>query len=1205
MRIATTIASLLLLSPAWGADGSLPSAPAALPRSIIAPEEAIAVAVNNLAPTAGGLRLANPRHVADFSASGVDFTPRRGGPAWHWHLTGIGCDDELSLSAARPFAEAGGRAVRFDRGAVTEEYRLRGEGIEQRFVISEPIAADGADLVITGAIECGGTLESSPRGWVWRDADGVVSLGNVLVFDANHRSIPASMSVTADGTSIVVDGEALAGAAYPVTVDPEIGTNDFRISTMGPDGDIDYDALRPSIAYNGIANEYLVVWAGDDNAGGVTDGEFEIFGQRISAVTGAEVGVNDFRISDMGPDGDGQYDAAAPDVVFNATSNEYLVVWEGDDNSPGLIDGANEIFGQRLAGATGAQIGANDFRISDMGVDTDTLLDAERPAVAWNSTNNLYLVVWSGDDDTPPLVNGESEIFGQLIAGGTGAEVGTNDFRLSDMGPNGNGAYDALNPDVAYNATNNEFLVVWQGDDNTAPLVDGESEIFGQRVAGATGAEIGTNDMRLSDMGPNGDSTYDAEDPAVAWSSGSNQYLVVWSGDDLGATVNGESEIFGQLLAGANAAQVGVNDFRISEMGTDGDVLFDALAPRIAYNANTDEWIVVWEADDDHSGLVNGESEAYAQWIDSTGALVENGNTRLSDMGEVDGSTAYNAFSVAVASAGRNGSFVVWQGDDDFTGILSDDEYEIYGQRVSTNNVEVGTNDERLSDMGPDGDEHFDANTPAIAYNSVNNEYLIVWSGDDLGVGLADGEFEIVGQRIDASTGAEIGADDFRISDMGPNGDSLFDAVNPAVAYNAVNNEYLVVWQGEDDSLIDGEFEIFGQRIAGGTGAEVGANDFRISDMGPDGDSAYDAQNPAVAFNPVTQEYLVVWEGDDSTLPLVDNDFEIFGQRLVAATGAEVGENDFRISDMGTDGDGLHDAERPAVAANSLTGEYLVVWAGDDNTGLLVDGESEIFGQMISPFGQEIGANDFRISDMGDDGDVAFDAFAPAVAFNSIDNEFLVAWEGEDNLGGQVDGETEIFAQRIGANGAELGANDIRISHMGADGDPLFDANEVAVSFNAGLDEYLLVWTADGGVGLADGEQEIFGQRLSGATAELVGDVAFRVSDMGTTDGDASYDALDPAVAIGGANGEMLIVWSGDDGAALNGNDEFEVFGQRLFIDIPCPADLTGDGAIDAADLSVLLGSWGPCAGCAADLNGDGGIDAADLSVLLGSWGPC
>ncbi len=47
------------------------------------------------------------------------------------------------------------------------------------------------------------------------------------------------------------------------------------------------------------------------------------------------------------------------------------------------------------------------------------------------------------------------------------------------------------------------------------------------------------------------------------------------------------------------------------------------------------------------------------------------------------------------------------------------------------------------------------------------------------------------------------------------------------------------------------------------------------------------------------------------------------------------------------------------------------------------------------------------------------------------------------------------------------------------------------------------------------------------------------------------------------------------------------------------PADLNGDGVVDAADLSILLNCWGQAC---ADLNGDGGTDAADLSILLNSW---
>jgi subtilisin family serine protease len=61
------------------------------------------------------------------------------------------------------------------------------------------------------------------------------------------------------------------------------------------------------------------------------------------------------------------------------------------------------------------------------------------------------------------------------------------------------------------------------------------------------------------------------------------------------------------------------------------------------------------------------------------------------------------------------------------------------------------------------------------------------------------------------------------------------------------------------------------------------------------------------------------------------------------------------------------------------------------------------------------------------------------------------------------------------------------------------------------------------------------------------------------------------------------------------------------------PADLNGDGVVDAADLADLLAQWGPCPAdgeCAADIapssggggGGDGMIDAADLAELLANW---
>jgi hypothetical protein len=52
-----------------------------------------------------------------------------------------------------------------------------------------------------------------------------------------------------------------------------------------------------------------------------------------------------------------------------------------------------------------------------------------------------------------------------------------------------------------------------------------------------------------------------------------------------------------------------------------------------------------------------------------------------------------------------------------------------------------------------------------------------------------------------------------------------------------------------------------------------------------------------------------------------------------------------------------------------------------------------------------------------------------------------------------------------------------------------------------------------------------------------------------------------------------------------------------------CVGDLDGDLVVGAADLAILLGTWGgPGAG---DLDGNGIVDALDLAVLLGAWGGC
>ncbi len=54
-----------------------------------------------------------------------------------------------------------------------------------------------------------------------------------------------------------------------------------------------------------------------------------------------------------------------------------------------------------------------------------------------------------------------------------------------------------------------------------------------------------------------------------------------------------------------------------------------------------------------------------------------------------------------------------------------------------------------------------------------------------------------------------------------------------------------------------------------------------------------------------------------------------------------------------------------------------------------------------------------------------------------------------------------------------------------------------------------------------------------------------------------------------------------------------------------CPADLNGDGQVNASDLGTLLSLWGTAGGIVTGKNTDGVWSADDLASLLATWGSC
>ena len=373
-------------------------------------------------------------------------------------------------------------------------------------------------------------------------------------------------------------------------------------------------------------------------------------------------------------------------------------------------------------------------------------------------------------------------------------------------------------------------------------------------------------------------------------------------------------------VAGAVPQPVG-SDFRISNVGTDGDPNRFGSEPAITYNSATNQYLVVWQG----NGLdTQDKFEIFGQLLDANGGAI-GGDFRISNVTDVAAGRVALELAVTYNSV-TNQYLVVWRGN----GLATNDKFEIFGQLLGADGGAIGEDFpiSNVTDVGTDRA----AIEPAITYNATTNAYLVVWVGDGL---ATKSELEIFGQRLDADGGA-IGGD-FPISNVGPEKDVNRSALNPAVTSNPTANKYLVVWEG--DGLATEEFEIFGQQLNAESGAEIGA-DFRISNMGTDGDRERDALDPAIAYNPAANQYLVAWEGNGLA---TQNEFEIFAQPL-SADGAEIGA-DLRISNAGTDGDEERRAVLPALASNPTANEYLAVWAGD---GLETENEFEIFGRRLA-----------------------------------------------------------------------------------------------------------------------------------------------------------------------------------------------------------------------------------------------------------------
>ena len=1088
---------------------SLLSSGALHTQSLSSVQTSITRAINQSKQYPGEVWLANPHFKSHFTPAGIAMRPSDNPLIWKWRLASI---NGTSMDEAIPQLKSSATKewVDYDRGNITERYLFHHGSIEQQFIIHA--FPDDGDLEIHGLVQADAEFKSEKNHWEWGNATGSIRLGALYVYDANSKEIPAIFEVSGTSTTIFIEAADLAQATLPVTIDPEIGPNDFRISFMGGTGDEDFDGEQPAIAYNTAQDEYLVVWRGDEIAAGppeTFDNEREIYGQRLNG-DGTLIG-NDFRISDMAPGltrtlAD-NFQADQPAVAYNAEDDNYLVVWRGEDNAGDLVDREREIYGRIISGV--GTTASDQFRISQVGVDGDISRSAQRPDIAYNRFHNEFLVVWEADDTTFGRLSGAPEIYGQRISA-TGEEIGPNDFNISNMGPDDLRGFLGFRPAISFNPNDTNYLVCWQGIDLLKEGGNLENEIYGQFIS-AKGQEIGPDDFRISKMGPDGDFSFVAFQPDVVFNPTNNTFMVVWSGsDDAVGLVAGENEIFGRFVSDTGTL-IGIQS-QISDMGPEGNTAFSPRVPKVAFNTPQRQFLVVWEGVDDSEDLDPEEIEIFGQYLDQFGEEIGENDFRISNLGPAGDRFFRTENPALVYNNARDEFLVVFDGEDDQNGLVRS-EKEVFGQRITGKVLPEGQ--QVISDARGDSD-------PAVAFNSQNNQYLIVWStNDDPSTGFE--EFEIFGQLFEAN--GDTVASKFRISDMGPiTNDFNFDAFHPAVAYNASNNNYLVVWEGDNDTfgMVNEEFEIFGQ-LLDAAGNEIGTNDFRISDMGPTGDPDFDASLPRIEYNPTDNNYLVVWHGDDTTGNLFNNREAIFGQ-LINADGSELG-SDFQISNMEADGRNL----KPDVTYNDTDNEYLITWIGPEINPLdTIFTSQEILGKRLTSNGGMIEAAVQISENMGN---FFSGLIESSVTYNSENNQYMVAWEELD-----FSARTQkLFGQLLNSNAEEIATNDFVIRDQFCISCEDF---KIDVTFNAINKHYLVVSTKD-----ITPKAEIFGQRISTEGA-LIGSADFQISDVGNIFSNATVRAFSPQLVHNPIENEYLVAWDQTNGIGIR-------------IDNLCPASIT------------------------------------------------
>ena len=378
---------------------------------------------------------------------------------------------------------------------------------------------------------------------------------------------------------------------------------------------------------------------------------------------------------------------------------------------------------------------------------------------------------------------------------------------------------------------------------------------------------IATTDTRLTTSA----GTLQGNSEALAYNKDLDQYLLVFGTSD--------KKLWARRYTSAFAA-----------IGADIHIGDTFESPEVAYNPVTREYVVVM--------VHTTDFDIWGVRIRDDGGFGAPG-VKLSTQPDV------NLLDLAprLAIDHETGRVcVVWMADD--AGFQQDVVGRVMASDLASGTAQAIYRDATVTNTGVFAD---------VAYAPTQNEFMITYS-------VSAATRSVRARRVDSATGAAVGAEL-----------TLFTAADGTdralVAYNSVQNEYFVAYLGEADA---GEAEVFGRRVSV-TGTALGAGPVRLSNGG----AGLTAIVSGIAYSSVDDEYVVVWQGDNTVDAAINDEFEVFGQQ-VDADGTEIG-TDFRISFQGPNA-GL---ETPALLADIVydgdRNRWTAIWHGDTDTGATQD----------------------------------------------------------------------------------------------------------------------------------------------------------------------------------------------------------------------------------------------------------------------------